>query len=329
MQIDANLMSPDVTDTADLARQAEDLGFDGAWVTEISHSPWTLQTRMASATDEIDIGTAIAVAFPRSPMVTAYTAWDLQSFSNGRFVLGLGTQVKGHIERRFSETWESPGPRLREYVQVLRHLWQAWAEDEQVDFHGEFYEIDLCPPDWTPDPIDDPDVPIYVAGVNEFNLKLAGHLCDGLHVHPIHSPAYIEEQVLPALETGANHGDRDPNEVTIAASTFAVAGDTEAERADAREEVRNQIAFYGSTRTYRTIFDVHGWGDICDDLHDLSVNDRWDEMGNLVTDEMVETFSVEGPWDELVDRIEDRYDHVDRLSLYTPFRGENHWAQFV
>lgn len=327
MQFDAFLASPPIEHAGTFSAQAEQMGFDGVWVTETTHSPFTLMTMAAANTDRLDIGTAIAVAFPRSPMVTAYTAWDLQSLSAGRFVLGLGTQVKGHIERRFAETWESPGPRLRDYVRAVREIWASWREDRHPDHAGEFYEINLCPPDWRPNPIDTPDVPIYIAGVNEYNLQLAGELCDGLHVHPMNSPEYIDEVVVPNVERGADRGGRDPNDVTLATTVFAVAGDTPDERAAAREEVRQQIAFYGSTRTYRTIFAVHGWESLCDDLHDLSVKGQWDDMPALVTDEMVEAFSVEGTWDDLRGAIDDRYEHIDRVAVYTSFRGEPHWER--
>jgi probable F420-dependent oxidoreductase len=327
MQFDVNLQSPSLSEVGDIATVAEDHGFECAWITEVTHSPYTLMTRMASETNSIDIGTAIAVAFPRSPMVTAYSAWDVQSLSDGRVLLGLGTQVKGHIEHRFSVEWDSPGPRLRDYVRSLRAIWDAWATGTDVDYQGEFYSIDLCPPEFTPDPIDDPDVPIYVAGVNPYNLKIAGELCDGLHIHPVHSPEYIEEVVVPNVAEGAKHGDRTASDVTLAASVFAIVGESELERSEKREQVRKQIAFYGSTRTYKTIFGVHGWEEVCDDLHELSVNDRWDEMGNLVTDEMIDAFSVEAAtYGDLRKKIESRYDHVDRISVYEPFRGEEQWA---
>lgn len=327
--IDAHLRSPPIEDAAEFAQSAERMGFEGAWTTEVTHSPFTLSMRMAETTDDIDIGTAIAVAFPRSPMVTAYTAWDLQSFTGGRFILGLGTQVKGHIERRFSETWDAPGPRLRDYVRALRAIWESWQNEIEVDYHGEFYDIDLCPPDWRPEPIANPDVPIYVAGVNPFNIKLAGHLCNGLHIHPVHSPKYIEQAVVPNIERGARRGERDPDDVTLAASTFAIVGDDDAERERVRRSVKQQIGFYGSTRTYRRIFDVHGWGDVCDELHELSVTDRWDEMADVITGEMLEAFAIEGTWDDLLDQIEDRYSHVDRVSIYNPFRGEAAWSKLT
>lgn len=330
MKVDAYIPSPDVTDAAGLAADAEETGFDGLWVTETAHSPYTLLTLAADATSDIPVGSAIAVAFPRSPMVTAYTAWDLQRLSGGRLILGLGAQVKGHMERRFSVDfeWERPGPRLREYVEVLRHLWDVWETGGEVDYHGEFYEIDLCPDEFTPDPIDLPAPELYVAGVNPFNLKLAGHLCDGLHVHPIHSPEYLEEVVVPNVETGAGFGDRDPEEVTLSAQVFAIAGEGE-EREAARESVRQQIGFYGSTRTYRTIFEVHGWGSVCETLHDLSTAGRWDELGEHVTDEMVDAFSVEADWPDLRDAVEDRYDHLDRVSLYAAFDGGQRWRHLV
>lgn len=330
MQIDVYLPRPEIRETGDLARTAEEMGFDGLWVTETTHSPYTLLTLAASATSHVDVGSAIAVAFPRSPMVTAYTAWDLQRLSGGRLVLGLGTQVKGHMRRRFSVDfeWERPGPRFREYVEVLRHLWDAWESGGDVNHVGEFYEITLCPEQWTPSPLHAPPPQLYVAGVNPFNLKLAGHLGDGLHVHPIHSPEYVEEVVVPNVRAGAEVGDRALDDVTLSAQVFAVTGQGE-ERDSAREAVREQIAFYGSTRTYRTIFDVHGWGDVCDTLHDLSTDGRWDEMSEHVTDEMVAAFSVEGDWPDLRDRLEDRYEYVDRVSLYTPFDGDDRWRHLV
>lgn len=330
MQIDAYLPEPDITDVGRLAEAAESMGFDGLWVTETTHSPYTLMTLAAAATSHIDVGSAIAVAFPRSPMVTAYTAWDLQQLSGGRLVLGLGTQVKGHMQRRFSVDfeWERPGPRFREYVEVLRHLWDAWGSDGDVHYEGEFYEVTLCPERWTPSALEGPVPELYAAGVNPFNLKLAGHLCDGLHVHPIHSPEYVEEVVVPNVRAGAVIGDRPFEDVTLSAQTFAVTGRNE-QRESAREAVREQIAFYGSTRTYRTIFDVHGWGSVCDTLHDLSTDGRWEEMSEHVTDEMVAAFSVEGDWPDLRDRLEERYGYVDRVSLYTPFDGGQRWQRLV
>jgi probable F420-dependent oxidoreductase len=234
------------------------------------------------------------------------------------------------MERRFSVDfeWERPGPRLREYVEVVRHLWEAWASGEEVGYEGEFYEITLCPDSWRPEPIDAPAPELYVAGVNPFNLKLAGHLCDGLHVHPVHSPEYVEEVVVPNVETGAEIGDRSLDDVTLSAQVFAITGD-EDERAGLRELARQQIGFYGSTRTYETIFEVHGWEDVMQELHELTREGRYDELGDPVTDEMVDAFSVEADRENLRDALEDRYDHVDRVSLYTPFDGADWWSELT
>jgi probable F420-dependent oxidoreductase len=328
MQIDAFLHSPSMADAGPLAAEAEAMGFDGVWVTETTHSPYTALSLAAEATDDIDVGSAIAVAFPRSPMVTAYTAWDLQAMSGGRMSLGLGAQVKGHMQRRFSVDfeWDQPGPRLREYVECITHLWDAWASDDEVDYRGEFYEITLCPENFRPPQIDAARPEIGVAGVNPFNVKLAGHQCDVLHVHPMHSPAYLDEVVAPNVAEGAAIGERDPDGVDLSAQVFAITGE---DREAARERVRQRIGFYGSTRTYRTIFDVHGWGDVSDTLHDLAGEGRWDELGDHVTDEMVETFSVEADWPDLRDVLESRYDHLDRVSLYTAFDGGDRWRALV
>lgn len=330
MLVDAYFPTADIADVGSLSSTAEETGFDGLWVTEQTHSPYTMLTLAADATSTLDVGSAIAVAFPRSPMVTAYTAWDIQRLSEGRLKLGLGAQVKGHMERRFSVDfeWSRPGPRLREYVEVLRHLWDAWNTGAEVNYEGEFYQITHCPDQWRPAPLDVPVPELYVAGVNPYNLKLAGHLCDGLHVHPLHSPAYVEEVVVPNVETGADIAGRDAADVTLSAQVFAVTGSDE-ERATAREFVREQIGFYGSTRTYRTIFEVHGWGEVSDTLHDLAGAGRWDELPDHVTDEMVETFSVEADWSDLRDVLEARYTHVDRISLYTPYDGGDRWRHLV
>lgn len=329
MRIDANLMDPSLTRVDEYARTAEQMGFDGAWVTELTHSPYTLLTRAAAATETLSVGSAISLAFPRSPMVSAYTAWDIQRLSEGRFILGLGTQVKGHIERRFGMDWDAPGPWIREYILALREIWQAWREHREPEFQGEHYSITLCPPKFRPDPPSKSEVPIYLAGVNEFNVRLAGELCEGLHVHPFHTPGYVREEVIPNVRAGTEAADRDIEDVTLATSVFAIVGDSAADRERSREAVRERLAFYGSTRTYRNIMEVHGWEELSDQLHSLSTNDEWEQMAQLIPDEMVDAFTVEGTWPELTDRIHDRYDYIDRVAIYAPFAGESHWRHVV
>jgi len=233
-------------------------------------------------------------------MVLAYMAWDLARYSDGRFVLGMGTQVKGHNERRFSVDWISPGPRLREVVESLRHIWDIFqGEADELNYQGEHYSFSLMTDFFDPGPIDDPDVPIYIGGVNEYNVKLAGELCDGLDLHPFNTPSYTEEVIRPRVEEGAARTDRSIEDVELSASPMVIVGDSEEERERQREEVRQDIAFHGSTRTYHDILEHHGWKSVGEELHELSKESRWEEMSDLVTDEMLETFSVEITGDDL------------------------------
>ncbi|WP_254838469.1 TIGR03617 family F420-dependent LLM class oxidoreductase [Natronomonas marina] len=329
MKIDTTLGDVPLNRVGELSKAAEETGFDGIWLTEIENNPFSTMALALEATSTVEVGSAIALAFPRSPMVTAYSAWNLQSDYGGRFTLGLGTQVKAHIERRFGMEWGSPGPRFRDYIRALRAIWEAWETRSELDYDGEYYSLDLCPPKFRPDASEEPAVPVFLGGVNEFNLQLAGAIGDGLHLHTFHSPTYVRDEIVPNLEAGAERSGSDPEDVSIVASVFAIPGETPADRAERREEVRRELSFYASTPTYRKVLEAHGWEDIGEELHELSTEDRWDEMAEVVTDEMVDTFSVSGPWDELRDRIEERYDRVDRAWVYTPFRGEDHWAEFL
>lgn len=329
MKIDCHISPPDITQVPELAGRAEEMGFDGIWVSERTHSPYTLLTLAAEVTDDIDVGSAVALAFPRSPMVTAYTAWDVQQLADGRLNLGLGTQVKGHMERRFAVDfeWEQPGPRFREYVEALQHIWTAWQTDGEMAFEGEFYEITLCPDEWRPEhrEITPPD--IFVGGVNPYNLKLAGHRCEGLNVHALHSPRYIRESIRPNIETGADIGDRDVDDVVLTGAVFVITGD---DRSAVRESVREEIAFYGATRTYRPLFDIHGWGEVCDTLCRLADENRWDELSDHVTDEMLSTFCVEADWPDLRDALEARYDGLlDRVTPVPRFDGTEKWSHLT
>lgn len=312
-KVDATL--PGLTDeTIAAATTAEELGFDGVWTPETDHDAFLAHPVMAEHTTDIELGTRIALSFTRSPMVLAYTAWDLQRYSNGRFILGLGTQVKGHNERRFSVDWEAPGPRLREVVESLRHIWDVFqGRVDRLDYSGDHYSFSLMTDFFNPGPIDHPDIPIYIAGINEYNLRLAGELCDGLAMHGFNTPAYTEDVILPAVAAGAERAGRSLEDVTISASPFVITGDR-AERDREREEIRRRIAFYGSTRTYHDVLEHHGWKDIGMDLHELSREGKWEEMSGLVTDEMVDTFAVESPPSNLLDELTRVYgDVADRI----------------
>lgn len=317
MKIDTGLVADDLREVPNLARAAEGIGFDGLWSSETQHDPFLPLALAAEHTERIKLGTAIAVAFARNPMSVAYIAWDLAKMSEGRFILGLGTQVKAHIERRFSMPWDSPTPRLREFIQALRTIWDNWQNDGRLNFRGEFYQHRLMTPFFNPGPIDHPDIPIYIAGVNQHLCRLAGELGDGFHVHPLHSVKYLEEFLLPNIKQGLDKAGRTRDDIELVAPVFIITGGNEAAIARSREEVRAQISFYASTPSYRPVFACHGWEDVAEQLSRLAARGKWMEMPALVTDEMLSAFAVEGAWEELPARIIDRYDGlVDRVMYY-------------
>jgi probable F420-dependent oxidoreductase len=317
VKLDVGMLTHDLRSIPDYARRVEALGFDCLWSSETQHDPFLPLAVAATATSRVKLGTAIAVAFPRSPMITAHTAWDLQQASGGRFILGLGSQVKGHNERRFSVKFDAPGPRLREVIQALRTIWDCWQHGTRLNFKGQFYRFDLMTPFFNPGPIAEPRIPIYIAGVNTYMCRLAGQLCDGLHVHPFNSPAYLRQYVVPAVEEGLRAAGRSRTEFTYATQGFVIVGDTEDERGPQREAVRQQIAFYASTRTYEPVLAAHGWQDLGPHLHRKSVEGDWAGMARLVTDEMVDAYAVTGTWESIAARIRERYAGLlDRMAFY-------------
>jgi probable F420-dependent oxidoreductase len=268
----------------------------------------------------MELGTSVAIAFSRSPMETAQTAWDLQDLSEGRFVLGLGTQVKAHITRRFSMPWDRPAARLREYILALREIWESFRAEGPLQFEGEFYRHTLMTPFFNPGPIEHPEIPIYIAGVNTRLAKLAGETCDGFHVHPFHSPEYVRQTVKPAIAEGAGEAGRDPGQVVLATSAFVIPAVSQEEAAEQRDSVRAQISFYASTPTYRTVLEAHGWEDVGEKLGVMAREKKWREMPALVTDEMLAAFAVEAAPDEIGSALKERYEGlIDRVALYLPF----------
>jgi probable F420-dependent oxidoreductase len=229
VKLDVGMLTHDLRSIPAYARKVEALGFDCLWSSETQHDPYLPLAVAASVTSRINLGTAIAVAFPRSPMITAHIAWDLQHASHGRFMLGLGSQVKGHNERRFSVKFESPGPKLREIVLALRAIWDCWQNGTKLNFKGEFYRFDLMTPFFAPGPIAHPKIPVYISGVNAYMCRVAGEVCDGLHVHPFNSPTYLREYVHPAVNEGLAKAGRTRNDFTYATASFVVVGDTEEE----------------------------------------------------------------------------------------------------
>jgi probable F420-dependent oxidoreductase len=302
------------------ARAAEDLGFAGLWTSETKHDAFLPLAIAANETHQIELGTSVAIAFSRSPMETAQTAWDLQELSDGRFVLGLGTQVKAHITRRFSMPWDRPAARLREYILALRAIWKSFQTEEPLQFEGDFYRHTLMTPFFDPGPIDHPEIPVYIAGVNIRLARLAGELCDGFHVHPFHSPEYVRRTVKPAIAEGAEGAGRDPEEVSLATSAFVIAAEDEEQATEQRESIRSQISFYASTPTYRTVLEAHGWEEVGEKLGTMAREKKWREMPALITDEMVAAFATEATPDEIGPALRDRYEGlIDRVALYLPF----------
>ncbi len=321
MKLDASLAVegkhlPGIEETG---RAAESLGFAGLWTSETKHDSFLPLAVAANATEKLSLGTAIAIAFSRSPMVTAQVAWDLQDLSGGRFILGLGTQVKAHITRRFGMPWDKPAARLKDYILALRAIWGSFQTEGSLDYEGEFYRHTLMTPFFNPGLIEHPEIPVYIAGVNTRLARLAGELCDGFHVHPFHTPEYVRQVVQPAIKEGAEKA-RSPRDVELATSVFVITGESEEQIEEQRRKIRAQAAFYASTPTYRTILDVHGWGEVGERLGGLAREKKWDEMPELITDEMLHAFAIEAAPDEVGPALKERYEGlIDRVALYLPF----------
>jgi len=320
MKLDAGMADYDLRAVPEHARRMEAIGYDCLWTSETQHDPFLPLAVAATATTSIKLGTSIAVAFPRSPMVIAYTAWDLQKASEGRFILGLGSQVKAHNQRRFSVKFESPGPKLREVVLALRAIWQCWQEGTPLQFSGTFYQFSLMTPFFNPGPIAYPQIPIFIAGVNHYMCRTAGEVCDGLHVHPFHTVKYLREYVHPAVNEGLRLSGKSRQDFTYATAGFVVVGDTERERIQNEAAVKQQIAFYASTPAYETVLALHGWEAIQPELLAKSRQGDWKGMAGLITDEMLDEIAVTGTYESIGAKLRERYSGLlDRIALYQPY----------
>lgn len=296
-----------LAEMAEVAEAVERAGFGGLWLTEAGRTAYLSCGAAALATDRIELGTAVAVAFPRSPMVTAQVAWELADASNGRFTLGLGTQVKAHIERRYSAEYAHPGPRMREYVQAVQAIFRAFRGDERLSFDGDFYSFSLLTEQWSPGPIDADDPPIFVSAVLPWMSRMAGEVCDGVHVHPFHSPKYLTDIQIPAVAEGAAKGGRTLDDITFECPVMTAVGDTEEEIAATREHARMMIAFYGSTRTYSPVFELHGFDGLSGMLHAKQREGDVAGMAALITDDVLQHYTVEASWDGLGPALVERY----------------------
>ncbi len=338
MKLDAALPPVHLKDVPAIAKAAEETGFAALWTQETQHDPFLPCALIAEHSARMQFGTAIAVAFSRSPANLAYTAWDLAAQSGGRFILGLGTQVKAHIERRFGMIWpESVTGKLREQIQVIRAFWDCWQNGTKLNFRGEHYKVTLMSPFFNPGPLPpspagrgaggEGAIPIYIAGVNTGLAKLAGEMCEGFHAHPFNSPRYMNEVILPAVEEGLQKNGRKRKDIVISMTPFVATSPEE------QAFARMQIAFYASTPSYRAVMDLHGWGEAAEKLSAHASKGEWAEMPMLITDEMLGEFCLLTTQEKLADDLKSRYKGIaDRLTLYTPFvpgERDEFWKKLV
>ena len=317
MQLDAFITSLAIEDAGAYALACERSGYHGLWVTETQVDPMLPLAVAAASTTRLRLGTGITVALARSPMVTAMDAWALQRASRGRFDLGLGTQVKAHIERRFSMPFDRPAKRIAEYVAALRHIWGAFQGDHRLGFKGDFYRFDLMSPFFDPGPIEHPRIPLYLAAVNDGMFRVAGEVADGIEAHPFSTPAYLREVALPAVAAGLARRGRTLDALTVACPVFTLVESSPTFAADLAY-VRGQIGFYGSTPTYRAVLAHHGWEAIGEKLSDLARARKFPELPELVTEPMLDAFVTRAKtYAELGQRLRARYDGIlDRVGLY-------------
>jgi probable F420-dependent oxidoreductase len=305
------------------AKAQEEQGFDGLWAAETNHDPFLALTLAAEHTERIELGTGIAVAFARSPMTLAQTAYNLNAFAEGRFLLGLGSQIKAHITRRFSMPWSHPAARMREFVLAMGAIWQSWETGDKLDFRGDFYEHTLMTPFFNPGANEFGAPRVFLAAVGELMTKVAGETCDGLLCHGFTTESYLREVTLPAVEAGLSAAERTRADIQLSLPAFVVTGRTEEEMAAAAVGVRQQVAFYGSTPAYRGVLEHHGWGDLQGELNALSKQGGWQDMGELIDDEMLATFAVVAEPDQVGPGLLARFgDVIDRVTFYAPYQAQ-------
>ena len=333
MKIDGGISSS-LRNAASSASELERLGYSGGWTAETSHDPFLPLALAAEHTERIELGTSIAVAFARNPMTLANIGWDLQSFSKGRFILGLGSQIKPHITKRFSMEWSHPAARMREMILAIRAIWHTWQTGEPLAFRGEFYTHTLMTPFFTPDKRDLAEVgtpKIFLAGVGELMTEVAGEVCDGFICHGFTTERYLREVTIPALERGRAKAGKTMDGFEIVGPSFVVTGNDQHEMNTAADATRQQIAFYGSTPAYSGVLELHGWDDLHGQLNSLSKQGKWVEMGSLITDEILNTFAVVGPPNHVAGELHSRYgDVIQRISFYAPYASDpTTWSSVI
>ncbi|MDE0805353.1 MAG: LLM class F420-dependent oxidoreductase [Acidimicrobiales bacterium] len=329
MKIDGGI-GLDLNKTAAEAKEKEAAGYDGIWVPETSRDPFLPMALAAEHTETLEIGTSIAVAFARSPMTLANTAYDLNQYSKGRFILGLGSQIKPHITKRFSMEWSKPAARMREMVQAMHAIWDCWMNGTKLDFRGEFYTHTLMTPFFDPGSHEFGIPRVFLAGVGPLMTEVAGEVCDGFFCHGFTTEKYLREVTIPALAAGREKSGKTMEGFEVCGPSFVVTGNTEEQLEKAKAGTRQQIAFYGSTPAYKPVLDLHGWGELQTDLNRMSKDGKWQEMGGLIDDEILNTFAVVGEPETIAPELKARYgDVISRISFYAPYEGDRERWQKV
>ncbi len=330
MKVDGGV-GGDLSLVPEAARRAEADGYDGVWCAETNQDPFLSLLLTAEHTEHVELGTGIAVAFARNPMTLAQSAHDLQRFSGGRLLLGLGSQIKPHITRRFSMEWSHPAARMREMILALRAIWATWNDGAELAFEGEFYTHTLMTPFFTPPPSPHGPPAVFLAAVGPRMTAVAGEVADGLLAHGFTTAEYLRDVTLPALEEGAATAGRSRADISISLPAFVVTGEDDEDTAKAGAAVKGQIAFYGSTPAYQGVLAHHGWGDLHPELKRLSKQKEWAAMGELIDDDVLDAFSVVAAPDDVAAGLRARFgDTADRLSFYAPYRvPDGLWAQIT
>ena len=331
VKIDGGLGGADPAQIARVAEELESVGYDGALTAETAHDPFLPLVVASQHTEHLELGTGIAVAFARNPMTLANIAYDLHSFSRGRFRLGLGSQIKAHIEKRFSMTWSHPAPRMRELILAIRAIWACWNDGTPLEFRGEFYRHTLMTPFFNPGPNPFGNPTIQLAAVGELMTEVAGEVADGVILHGFTTERYVREVTMPALERGFAKSGRSRADFEVCGPLFVVTGTDDEELEQARVGTKQQIAFYGSTPAYRGVLELHGWGDLQGELNTRSKRGEWTEMGELITDDILEAFAVTAAPEDIPAALTERYgDLVDRLSFYAPYQSDpDRWKRVL
>ncbi|MFQ5514530.1 MAG: LLM class F420-dependent oxidoreductase [Myxococcota bacterium] len=306
MKVDAGVLG-ELRDVPARARALEEAGYDGLMTAETAHDPFLPVVLAAEHTERVELMTSIAVAFARTPMLLAVLGHDLNAYSQGRFILGLGSQIRAHVTKRFGMPWSHPARRMRELILAIRAIWACWYDGEKLDFRGEFYTHTLMTPFFTPTDTRHGAPPVYLAAVGKLMAEVAGEVADGLIAHAFTTERYLREITLPAIERGLARSGRSRPAFTLSCPVFIVSGEDDRACTASRRAVAQQIAFYGSTPAYRPVLELHGWGALQEELHRLSKQGRWEEMGERISDEMIETFAIVAEPDRIAEGLRARF----------------------